>query len=77
MLRYKRVPEEVEKEQPDEGAPTALDWSYFEDRYWAYLNILIIQRIGNGEFAERVGIGQIHVDAWNNANPQCGLFKLV
>ncbi|GME56847.1 heterokaryon incompatibility protein-domain-containing protein [Neofusicoccum parvum] len=38
------------------------------DREWCTLNVLMVE--WKGEFASRVGIGQVHVDAWNRVPRQ-------
>lgn len=51
------------------------DTARFERKPGWALNILLVEK--NGDFAERVAIGQIHVDAWNMLRPEMNTVRLV
>lgn len=53
---------------------TFFDSAVFPDREWCYINVMLIQRIG--DIASRVGIGVIHEDAWVEAKPNPSWIKL-
>lgn len=42
----------------------------FEPRDWAYLNVLVLRYLGAGQIYERIGIGEIHEDAWADSGPE-------
>jgi len=50
------------------------DAAVFSGREWCYINVMLIQRIG--ETASRLGVGVIHEDAWVEAKPTPMLMKL-
>ncbi len=53
---------------------TFFDEAVFQGREWCYINVMLIQRIG--DTASRVGIGVIHEDAWVEAKPNPSWIKL-
>lgn len=53
---------------------TALDEDAFPIHDWVFLNVMLIQRTGDG--AQRLGIGWIHENAWVHANPAPTLLRL-
>ena len=73
-LKYMQLPETTD-EWPKSVAQTGL--TDFEDRDWAYLNVLILKPVGSTRLYERVGSGQVHEDAWNREGPQSGTFKII
>ncbi|KAF2458540.1 heterokaryon incompatibility protein-domain-containing protein [Lineolata rhizophorae] len=83
MLKYMLMPETA-KEWPKEGPAISLDASGFKlvgsnglAKPWSMINVLIIKTVANGEFAERVGIGQMHEDAWSRAKHQEKVFRII
>lgn len=44
-----------------------IDESCFPHKPWCVLNVLLVQRMGN--FVERLAVGQLHADAWDEAGP--------
>lgn len=51
----------------DKTFVTEFDTNTFQERDWAYLNVMLIDR--KDGIATRVGVGVVHEDAWINAGP--------
>lgn len=49
----------------------------FESREWAYLNVIVVRKSRLGDYYERVGIGQIHEDAWNASQLLRRVIKII
>ncbi|KAI1450488.1 HET-domain-containing protein [Annulohypoxylon stygium] len=53
---------------------TFFDTKFFEYRPWCFLNVMLIEPLGNT--ARRLGVGTIHEDAWVQESPTEMLVKL-